>query len=93
MAGAVEKARRERAAEERRHAAVMRRLHRANHVAQAALSSLTSLQVSPFLLSVYETFKTFNLFYWVYEVQYRVIITIAQGIDIMLSGHTVYWYI
>ncbi|XP_071532604.1 uncharacterized protein [Panulirus ornatus] len=44
VAGAVERCRRERATEERRHAAVLRRLHRATHIAHAALTSLTTLQ-------------------------------------------------
>nr|XP_045592798.1 cilia- and flagella-associated protein 44-like [Procambarus clarkii] len=44
VAGAAERSRRERALEERRHAAVLRRLFRANHVAHSALASLTALQ-------------------------------------------------
>ncbi|KAK7078219.1 hypothetical protein SK128_023520 [Halocaridina rubra] len=44
VSSAVDKSRRERTGEERRHAAVLRRLVRANHLCHSALSSLTSLQ-------------------------------------------------
>ncbi|KAK3883634.1 hypothetical protein Pcinc_012044, partial [Petrolisthes cinctipes] len=42
--GWVEKCRKERGVEERRHAAVMRRLHRASHSTGTALTTLTTLQ-------------------------------------------------
>lgn len=45
MGGAAERGRREKAVEERRHAAVMRRLHRAAHASHTALASLNTLQV------------------------------------------------
>ncbi|XP_050719269.1 uncharacterized protein LOC126999979 isoform X2 [Eriocheir sinensis] len=44
VGGAAERGRREKAVEERRHAAVMRRLHRAAHASHTALASLNTLQ-------------------------------------------------
>nr|XP_053640128.1 uncharacterized protein LOC128694174 [Cherax quadricarinatus] len=44
VAGAMERSRREKTLEERRHAAVLRRLLRTNHVAHSALTALTTMQ-------------------------------------------------